>query len=197
MFVNQLIVLAAVSASPITERDDGPSTLIADHPELAKRSDSPPMVLYLKNDIPRRDINEEISCGGNSLYAINVPSDVINMPPQADQDDVDSYYPYWSFISAPYVCQNPLPFDFGATIDPFSPAQAQAICEHCSGGPCYLSRGDLSGLGFADENGIVFGYENGLGDVGRIWEDGRSFNNFGYWGKCFGQKICYVDDVDI
>ncbi|KAI8898025.1 hypothetical protein BC833DRAFT_620720 [Globomyces pollinis-pini] len=213
MFVNQLILLlAAVSATPI---DGPPSTLIADHPELAKRNDGPPSTLIadhpellekrdgvaesealVKRDIPLRDINEEVPCGGNSLYAINVPSDVVNIPPQSDPSYYD-FAPYWNFNSAPYVCQNPLPFDFGAPIDPLSPVQAQAICEYCSNGPCQLAGGDFSGLGFMDQNGIVFGYQNGLGDAGRIWRYGTSYNNLGYWGKCFGPKICYVEDVDI
>ncbi|KAJ2990539.1 hypothetical protein HDV02_004287 [Globomyces sp. JEL0801] len=184
MFVNQLIVLlAAVSASPITERDNGPSTLIADHPELAKRSDGPPSTLIadhpellgkrdsgvvsenlVKRDIPRRDISEEISCGGNSLYSINVPSDVVNMPPQADQQLVDEFSQYWNFDAAPYVCQNPLPFDFGEPINPYSAAQAQAICEWCSNETCVQTiDSDLSKGGFIDLNGIVFGYEDALG----------------------------------
>ncbi|KAI8898026.1 hypothetical protein BC833DRAFT_620721 [Globomyces pollinis-pini] len=201
MFANQLILLlAAVSASPIIERDDGPpSTLIADHPELlAKRDGVAESEKLVKRGISLRDISEEISCGGNSLYAINVPSDVVNMPPQSDPYWVSVFHSYWNFNAAPYVCQNPLPFDFGAPIDPFSPAQAQAICEHCSGAPCQqLIGADLSGDGFIDQNGVVFGYQNGLGDAGRIWQNGQSYNNYGYWGKCFGPKICYVEDVDI
>ncbi|KAJ2990538.1 hypothetical protein HDV02_004286 [Globomyces sp. JEL0801] len=184
MFVNQLIfLLVAVSASPIVERDDSPpSTLIADHPELAKRSDGSPSTLIAdhpellgkrdgvaesdnlsKRDITLRDISEEVSCGGYTLYSINVPSDVTHMPPQSDPIFY-SYAPYWNFDNAPYVCKNPLPINFPDPIDPHSPSQALAICQHCSQDLCrHTTDEDLSGGGFVDKDGIVFGYEDALG----------------------------------